>query len=71
LSGLSDGAQEFFGRFLDAFGEQMRAFAEVDGTATRFDRVQHSLGGGYKTFAEQTRAHVEALGVDPGVLAKL
>ena len=71
LDGLSAGAREFFGRFVDAFGEQMKVHLDADGTETRFDQVQHDLGGGYATFAEQTMAHLEVLGVEAGALAAL
>ena len=60
LDGLSPGAQEFFGRFQEAFGPQIRE--------------RHAAGDekpGYTRYLEQAREHVEALGVDVGVLSRL
>ena len=48
----------FFRRFQDAFGQQI--------TAKQSDEVE-----GYTRYLAQAREHVEAMGVDAGVLARL
>ena len=50
----------------------MEAFAEADGTETRLEPVQHAaFASRHPPSVEQTKAHIEALGVDASVLAKL
>ena len=58
LDGLSAGAVEFFQRFRDAFAHQIRA-------------KQSGEVKGYTRYLVQARSHMEALGVDAGVLARL
>ena len=58
LDGLSAGAQAFFQRFTDAFAEQIGA-------------KQRGEIKEYPRYLAQAREHVEALGVEAGVLARL
>eukprot|EP01052_Picozoa_sp_SAG31_P033355 SAG31_NODE_3757_length_3912_cov_2.865460_3_plen_130_part_00 len=69
LDALSTTAQDFFGRFVQTFGAKIRqrhlAHAAPD-TGSRFKE-----GYSYEPYLVQARDHVEALGVDAGVLARL
>ena len=58
LDGLSPGAVAFFRRFADAFADQIAA-------------KQRGEVEAYPRYLAQAREHVEALGVDAGVLARL
>jgi len=58
LDGLSAGAVAFFQRFRDAFAQQISA-------------KQTGEIKGYTRYLAQAREHVEAMGVDAGVLARL
>lgn len=58
LDGLSAGARAFFHRFRDAFAQQI--VAKQRGEIKEYPR-----------YLTQAREHVEALGVDAGVLARL
>ena len=58
LDGLSVGTVAFFQRFRDAFAQQIRA-------------KQSGEVKGYTRYLAQAHEHVEAMGVDAGVLARL
>ena len=68
LSGLSSGAQHFFNRFIDTFGQQITRHADAG------ESLKDARQGGsnkYQPYLHQAREHMQACGIDPGVLARL